>query len=353
MRFKMTRLGGRLYLTICVVISSTACGGSDAKVGSTTGNGTDAGPGAGGASVAGAGGTSAGGTVGTGGTTVAGNGGGSAGQGNAAAIRQLAEANCALIRRCQPSWITWDFGTEANCIQRAMLDNNWSATLPGIPDNFSSCAAAYAVATCDDLMNPGPLTGCEQPGTHAIGEGCNENDQCVTRFCKQTGWSCGQCAAAPAPGSACKVDTDCAEGTWCMSSGTCKAPSKLGEACSDTLKCRSPLNCHSGKCEIAPSTTGAACDAKTGLFCDWTHDLICSGTTCVAYPPHKTGEVCDANASYCAELGTCTNGVCQARPSDTGACDDATRKFCEWPATCVAGACQLPTNATLCASSNK
>lgn len=350
----MTRFGGWLCLTISVVVSGAGCGSSDGKVGSTTGNGPDAGSTSAAGGSVGAGGSSAGGTTASGGVNTAGDGGGGTGQATAAAIRKFSEANCGAYQRCQPAFITWTFGTEANCIERSVEDNTWSAALPGVPgDIFTSCAATWGTATCDDIMDPAPLAGCTQPGTHAVGEGCNENEQCATRFCKQTGWNCGQCAEKPAAGSACKVSADCAEGTWCMPSGTCKAPSRVGEACSDTLLCRSPLNCHSGKCEVAPSTVGAACDSKTGLLCDWTHDLICSGTKCVSFPSHKTGEACDANASYCAELGTCTNGACQPRPSDTGVCDDATRKFCEWPATCVSGACQMPTNATLCPDPNK
>jgi hypothetical protein len=272
----------------------------------------------------------------------------------AAAIQQYADAACRRVDSCAPASNRWAYGGYSECVARMVLENAWEAALPGnvwTAGAMAACADAWKVAPCTQVFDPVQPAACNVPGTRASGEPCNAGSQCATSFCKTTGWTCGVCAAQPPTGAACMADRDCGAGVanQCMPNHTCQPARLMGQSCSDTLSCRSDLVCAQGQCTAAPSTPGATCDIATGLSCDWTHDLICSASRCVAFPGLALGASCTA-ASYCVKLGSCTNGTCQAGPTDTGACDDAARRFCEWPALCVSGKCQLPTNVPLCSA---
>jgi hypothetical protein len=301
----------------------------------------------------GTGGSSAsGGATGTGGSAVGGGTGGGTTLSLQEAIAQFSDAFCTRLDDCAPGMMSWDFGSTTECVNRTVFANTWTVSLPAVKWNaqaFVTCAESWSKASCAALYTPVALPGCTYNGTRPSGQPCNASEQCSTGFCRQTGYQCGQCAVAPQAGStACTTDADCGPGLWCMADSICNKPATIGQSCNAYLYCTGDANCVSGLCVAKPRVAGAACNPTTGVNCDWTANLTCSGSTCVSVTARPVNATCAAG-NYCEQQGSCVSGVCQAGPSDQGgSCDPTTGPSCVWPALCASGACQMPTSVALC-----
>ena len=253
------------------------------------------------------------------------------------------------------------------------------------------CGTSYVClgAGCGNGTQDADETGVDCGGVcpACLGEGCAEDADCATGYCKgglcdvptctdgvsngdETGVDCGGSCAQCDDGQACVADLNCVSG-WC-NQGFCATPGcgdgvkNQGESdvdcggpcggCAIGQACGGPADCLSGSCqagacaEVAPS-----CD--DGQLNGGESDLDCGGPC----PGCSFGKVCGADAD-CAS-GLCQQGACAAPAS----CEDgqknggesdvdcggpcmacASGKFCLehtdcMSATCIFGVCKDPT----------
>ncbi|MBN2196804.1 MAG: hypothetical protein JW751_28620 [Polyangiaceae bacterium] len=268
-----------------------------------------------------------------------------------AAVVDFSRRFCARFAECAPGALTYNYGTVENCITRHVAQNEWLSGLDGVgfgADEYAICAAAWEARSCEDMLAYREPEACVVLGALGVGQACQVHDQCASGFCDTAGYDCGQCAAAPALGTAC-VST-CEAGHPCVN-GLCVA-GEPGDPCDDSDVCRIGLACVGGTCAPVPSVVGDSCVDESA--CAWHLGVACDpGTgTCVELGFAAEGVACgwvgEDRFVACASNGRCVDDVCVAGPSDLGECDPAAGLSCTWPATCVQGACQLPGDAESC-----
>lgn len=332
-------------------------GGGDAASGGSGGaagkSGSGGRAGSSGSGKAGSGGTGGGGAGGTGGAAGAAANGGEL----LNALSQLVEQDCGKFAQCAPFFFNGQFADMAACRARRMLMYNFVAALPGIqwtPQNVSECKAVVAAQSCRQYIDDDGQMQCLVAGTRANGMACNVRDQCASRFCATSGYSCGTCAPAPAEGASCTLDVDCPDHTWCgcadggnsCAQTICVRPRNDGEACSNGTPCGYGLNClGDGRCHTQPNQENASCIVDNGVNCDLTQGLICSNSQCLKL---VAADTCSAT-TYCRmqnSICQAATGACTAPPTDGGPCADG--DSCAFPALCVDGKCQAPGAALAC-----
>lgn len=307
--------------------------------------------------------------------------------------RKLAEARCALERRC--GVLAAHLVDACLEFQAAQLGDDprkavESGTAHYDEDAAASCVADYAVVRCPDAatreIEP---RSCARvfAGQLPAGSGCHVSAQCADGFCDASGQACpgtcvayrheGEaCAAGSAPcdprswlycdaasgtckttegsvGNGCTVHADCGLGLACAgSSKTCIVPMGEGEPCSTDGECAAGYSCRQ-----EDGTGGPHChrDATEGEACRSVYsDGPLFGTTC------GTGLLCKGGDPYNDVPGTCTPGaelggecVQQTGPKGqpvvsgcrtglqcvNGRCEQGTAP---WPYTCGTGSCFAP-----------
>jgi hypothetical protein len=181
----------------------------------------------------------------------------------------------------------------------------------GTPCGAGAADACAPGSVCDVTVTPPVCT----PTTYgASGAPCD----LYAALC-DVGLVCSRatmtCAPPGAFGAACRVNTDCANGTACVAS-ICAA-SSIGAPCTDAASC------------------------PVGTFCD------AASRTCAAETWVSAGGVCGENA-YCL-VGTCpipsgsTTGICPTIIADGQPCPADNTTTCDIYAECVDGVCAIPT----------
>jgi hypothetical protein len=216
-------------------------------------------------------------------------------------------------------------------------------------DLASTCAQAFAVASCDDVLDGNQPAACRVPGSRAVGQPCADAFQCQSLFCsRRSPRDCGTCAVLPKVGEPCTASGFCDYGLECVSS-TCAARRGPGEVCDGYHHCQGSLGCLKGSCQT--STIGAACDA--GYDCNQYQLQYCDGSTlsCQSLPfvVAQLGESCGNGsdvtvqcppAAYCKTMGSTDFGICTAMRIEGESCAPV-NQLCASPATCISGICRL------------
>jgi len=178
-------------------------------------------------------------------------------------------------------------------------------------------------------------------GECGIDEECMSHDcmipSCPDACCKGT---CVGDARAPRPhvGESCESRSNCVD-SFCESTTlVCTAYRALGEACQDTDECQTGV-CN-GVCTALPDTGEACAQAGQG-YCRKIGDL-CSPTTMKCKPLGLSGDACTADGE-CSPIYNCgTGGTCVLRPRVGEMCGQG-RDNCIDKSFCNdGGICQAP-----------
>ena len=281
---------------------------------------------------------------------------GDASVGGAQACTDLATAYCTKVQGCAPIFVEVSFGDVAGCIARAsqscvtaLVGNGTSAS----PATHEACAAGFASASCDDLLNGKPPSACViAPGKLADAAACGEDAQCQSAFCgKPAGAYCGTCARPPAAGDAC-IGGRCGLSLACGANAKCVTPGALDATCDANTPCLTTLSCGNGKCAAALAP-GATCDPqqKTTPGCQTTAGYYCNTVTtkCTQVTVGTTNQQCGVarnGVTLCSAAGFCrgatatTPGVCIGAAADGAACDDTKGPACMAGSHCVSAVCK-------------
>jgi hypothetical protein len=270
------------------------------------------------------------------------------------AINQEYTQQCKKMAECAPGYLSYYYGTVADCVERTRLFTPWLLALPSTNltlDLVAKCTDALSNVACSDYLTSDP-DECWIAGALADGSPCNVSSQCASMYCNFQSWSCGTCAPMPVVGASCQHNGDCGRGQLCMGDNTCQLPRNENETCSSTLYCRKGLNCNNGTCTARPATLGASCDATNKIFCADDQSFFCSPQNqCVAIEWATIGKSCGVTSSkavICSGLDTCSGVTCVDGPADGGDCDPEADS-CRWPAYCSAERkCMLPTASSVC-----
>jgi hypothetical protein len=206
-------------------------------------------------------------------------------------------------------------------------------------DAAQRCIDAYGALSCDEtLLADDALAACAEVLTGRLrsGDVCAFDAECETDHCASPGCSdacCpGTCAdpiAYPGIGDPCT--SLCEDDAYCGADSTCHALLPAGASCDMVSRCERTLYCAgltgagNGVCTPVPHA-GEACEGACAEL-----GTICSGT-CVA--AGLAGDPCELEYD-CAQLYTCTAGVCGDYPGVGMACTGQ----CSGAAFCADGLC--------------
>ena len=195
-------------------------------------------------------------------------------------------------------------------------------------------------------------------GTRTDGQGCENDDDCVSGACIDGDGDCGTCEPAVALGGDC-TDKPCAQGLTCDDTETCVEILSSGDACTAASDhCDRGLVCTgAGAAAVCAAevtfTVGSACVETCGGVLS---GLACVEAVCVAINVVGVGEGCDGDGEtkdYCVDTASsnvCGNrnedgrGTCLLLPS-SGACierytgDDDNQGDCAGQHLCVDDVC--------------
>ncbi len=263
-------------------------------------------------------------------------------------------ASCAREKKCGAVRFQLAWGDESSCTSRKKLGCAERFAAPGVtqtPAELAACAAAMNDADCEDLALGKLPSECEVTGSLAKGDGCANDAQCASGFCRfNVGSGCGSCAERGKDFASCSVSAECAPGLLC-SSRSCKKPEKQGGFCSRSSDCAPWLVCsQDGSCEKgAPAGSSCAGGGPSDVYgCDEWNGVVCNSLlmSCTAVTVRAVGAPCDGFNDVCAAGATCTGfggGECVAPPREGEACSTlGTTGGCLWPAQCANGECVLP-----------
>jgi hypothetical protein len=245
-------------------------------------------------------------------------GGGGGPQVSTAACEETAPLYCRQFFTCRPDDARFVHGTEQACAIDEAMACRILGTLPGTEalaiDHWGACNRALSTASCDGYLLGTPLSACAYlPGTRAVGQGCIDGRQCVSRYCKRLParmespspddrYLCGSCAPTPAAGDPCLAWEDCGHELACAS-GKCTALQNEGGACTLSDEC-DKLLCLEGKC----SRWRMAGEPCTAFEC--ASDVRCVGGTCA--PGLDNGQPC-TSAFECQSLSCGDDQLCKER----------------------------------------
>ena len=259
---------------------------------------------------------------------------------------EYARSDCNYLNRCNPIYVEWTYGSDAECLAQMKNTCIVHLTAPGTsrtPPAFLACAKAGEHLACDDPSFP---AACEiQPGAKEKGASCLTSAQCASKACLRERYNgCGVCGDRAPDGAACTRSANCQSGqctqrictpvlkegdicarptdcAWNLvcSNGTCKKPTyaPLGQPCdNDLVLCEADYNCEESVCSKGRfAEVGARCG-----FVEEGHYTYCRGSdcsdlgVCVSYAP--VGAACPPFVT-CAGGGLCVNGFCKTYAPDT------------------------------------
>ncbi len=122
--------------------------------------------------------------------------------GLAAAADQLADAECALVQRCFPSYLSLFVSSVAECKSGLSVEARARYAPGAVFDKaaFDASTSCFQTLPCDELYGHEIETLCSQPkpsNAAPLGAECNKPNDCASAFCDgKTDAACGHCAAS-------------------------------------------------------------------------------------------------------------------------------------------------------------
>ena len=295
----------------------------------------------------------------------------------ASRARTLAEAQCMNNQRCSPAYFPFNASrTYAECVDIQTAENTIlfnaiaakivEATVSFDDQVFAGCVSALANNDCDLGLPDG---ACDYfVGLQTQGSACGLNTECADGlWCsgRAAVGACGTCEPRVANAGDCSVGL-CAETSRCVTvqgNPTCVADN-LGENAScgtvGTGLCRGQLSCVLNPAGNAASCarrgrTGDMCSGNNqgGLpICNINHSAACVNGTCAAVSFSAVGGSCAA-PDQCNNTGVCNtaNSQCVSRPTAGMPCAN---NVCALGAYCDGSFCQdRAAEGVACASSGQ
>jgi hypothetical protein len=267
---------------------------------------------------------------------------------------------CDFYPKCTPSGATQlaaSWGDHDGCLAAYEPFVAKSLDLDGV--TVTQAQLDVCVARMQDAVCETNFPECDFHGSHAVGDTCQEGNQCQSGSCEFSSDSadgCGRCVASAGAGERCP-DFNCDVGLVCNSdTKICEPRIARGNACDRTKnRCEHELACVNGTCgDLLPigskclddgqggggsfddCATGSSCDSKTLTCAAFPHvTAVMLGDACT--PIADTGDLRVCNRSYCDE----TTLHCVPFPKEGEAC-----KYdpgCGFGFECTNGKCIVPT----------
>jgi hypothetical protein len=294
--------------------------------------------------------------------------------------RELADATCARLLRCNP--LLDAIVRQQDCgdaVERLLDNSGWDDLTEAVDDGrasydgeaMESCLQAFEDVDCDDLDSEPAACNDAAVGTVERGEDCTVDIECerVDDFCHFDGQCPGTCSAPLSAGDECTDDDECEGSLGCSDeTGRCVEPAGEGDDCDGGVAppCADNLICigdddeqeTAGTCmrfeEVFVGEAGDPCDIDAGPLCE-------SGAACViaviddelvseCMGLASAGEDCNLGLPNACKPGTfCMGlsltgllagetGTCQPLGEDGDACDDL-NPCSLLSTTCVQGEC--------------
>ncbi len=222
------------------------------------------------------------------------------------ACERLAQATCALKKRCYVAWSREDDGAcasneQARCLQGyTALQQSFEAELVRIaPDRVSACVKRMTSSACPPTFPPDHVGAGARPfadctfasglliGAVPAGAACANAQECVagTVCIKPNGVCRGVCSTFPTRGEGCAFG--CAPGLTCADDGKCAPLKVLDTPCTASRECEEDLICFAGTCRPR---------RRSGDSCAWDVDRP---------SPCEPGLACDVVPYVLGATGTC------------------------------------------------
>lgn len=265
------------------------------------------------------------------------------------------DADCGILQRCAPFYLTYLYGDMTACKTRLRLNCESNFSKNGVratPTEAKACADATAAESCSTLYSGDTLSQCDTTaGSLTNGTTCGNAAQCESTACRfPANATCGTCTAPVSAGGSCANGEICAKGLTCANNGNCVTPGGAGSTCGANSPCKGTLVCNNGTCGSALAAgsncnpQADACDGTAGLFCNP------SNSQCQSVAFANAGQPCGlvgGGLTACSAHGFCNrnggaSGTCVAAAADGATCNTNTGPDCMLPANCINGTCQLP-----------